>query len=98
MLVTPGVNVSDPSITAGSIVPAIVIAQVTEEEEDKTLSPYFLVMSEDTTLDLSKYTDGWHEISMTLPGNANNVAGIYFARLKIGDEFVSSLPLNYIVK
>ena len=31
--------------------PAILIAQDAVEEEDKSFSPYFLVMSEDTTLD-----------------------------------------------
>ncbi len=49
-------------------------------------------------IDLTEYTEGWHEVALTLPGNASHITGIYFARLKVGDEFVSSLALNYIVK
>ncbi len=65
---------------------------------DKSLEVYNYLGQLVYRIDLTAYTDGWHEITITLPGNARSASGIYFARLKVGDEFVSSLPLNYLIK
>ena len=49
-------------------------------------------------IDLSKYSEGWHELEVVIAGNANHAAGIYLARLKIDSEFVSTIKLNYMVR
>ncbi|MBL7112452.1 MAG: VWA domain-containing protein [Bacteroidales bacterium] len=69
-----------------------------DEEMEKSMEVYNYLGQMVYRIDLTEYTEGWHEVALTLPGNASHITGIYFARLKVGDEFVSSLALNYIVK
>jgi len=69
-----------------------------DNEMDKFIEVYNYMGQLVLSIDLTEYIDGWHEIALSMPGNVRHLTSIYFARLKVGDEFVSSIPINYTVR
>ena len=72
--------------------------QKDDVEKDKVIEVYNYLGQMVGRIDLAGYCEGWHEVVLSLPGNPRHMTGVYIARLKVGDEFVSSITLNYIVR
>jgi len=66
-------------------------------EKDKSFEIYNDLGQLVYSLDLTGYGGGFHEIGIDFTGISESLpAGVYFGKLKIGQEYKCSLKLNYI--
>lgn len=65
-----------------------------DAEKDKFLDIYNSLGQLVQRMDLTEYSKGWQSLTLVLSDYTENPQGVFFARLKIGEEYVSTVAME----